>query len=715
MLILVLSGLSCAREAKLLCKKIVSFFTLLAKSQDTGVRRLGVTQDLLALVTALAHYLKLLIRICLQGALKYERDRGTELGLQQFLETINQLDTKLESEEQADLRDATDYIGNSADLCFVCKSAIDEKCYRLDDYRFHYQCMRCFRCKRDLDQSPAQANLDKQEARIYCNDCASSAMSLVQGFVPVTKLQLYVHLLKVAHARLLANLRTSGALPHTSGTNHPSSMTISSLTRILPDDPNLEKYDSSGGLRPRQDLSAPILRSDSRSKSYSGTSSLVEEPTSYEQTLGDIKRLRSTRMDRQISSANKQGRTSRVIDGPNGVRPASAGNDDTDRPKAGFKVMQNPSGLEGAVSKMTNTTEGGGLRLDDISRLVHVERAKEERPNASKYARESLGQSEPTPKLLSAHRRNTSGTQELDKLGPEGLRPKKYFSELTPLEYFVVRHIAVLSMEPLLEGQFNQEELLDLIESRKMANTFWGKFGKAFQKNEKPKAGRKKGIFGVPLETLVDRDGEECSEGVGPGALKVPAIVQDAVAAMKSMDMSVEGVFRKNGNIRRLKEMAESMDARGGSDGCDLNQENPVQVAALLKKWLRELPDPVLTFKLHKLFVTSSRIRDEEQQRRILHLTCCLLPKAHRDTMEVLFTFFNWVASFSTVDEETGSKMDVHNLATVISPNILYSNKEKADHAEDSFLGIEAVNVLIKYNETMSQVRFHAVLCTRPD
>lgn len=37
------------------------------------MRKLGVTQELLSLVTGLAHYLKLLIRISLQGALKLVR------------------------------------------------------------------------------------------------------------------------------------------------------------------------------------------------------------------------------------------------------------------------------------------------------------------------------------------------------------------------------------------------------------------------------------------------------------------------------------------------------------------------------------------------------------------------------------------------------------------------------------------------------------------
>lgn len=67
--------------------------------------------------------------------------------------------------------------------------------------------------------------------------------------------------------------------------------------------------------------------------------------------------------------------------------------------------------------------------------------------------------------------------------------------------------------------------------------------------------------------------------------------------------MSVEGIFRKNGNIRRLKELTDAIDRDPSS--VDLTQDNPVQLAALLKKFLRELPDPLLTFKLHRLFIAS--------------------------------------------------------------------------------------------------------------
>lgn len=75
--------------------------------------------------------------------------------------------------------------------------------------------------------------------------------------------------------------------------------------------------------------------------------------------------------------------------------------------------------------------------------------------------------------------------------------------------------------------------------------------------------------------------------------------------------------------------------------------------------------------------------------------------------MEILFSFLNWVASFSHIDEESGSKMDIHNLATVVTPNILYSkNKDgRETGAEDTyFLAIEAINTLIECNDQMCEV-----------
>lgn len=63
--------------------------------------------------------------------------------------------------------------------------------------------------------------------------------------------------------------------------------------------------------------------------------------------------------------------------------------------------------------------------------------------------------------------------------------------------------------------------------------------------------------------------------------------------------------------------------------------------------------------------------------------------------MEVLFVFLKWVASFAHMDEETGSKMDLQNLATVICPSILYS-RGRDGIRDESFGAIRVVTSLLE-------------------
>lgn len=185
--------------------------------------------------------------------------------------------------------------------------------------------------------------------------------------------------------------------------------------------------------------------------------------------------------------------------------------------------------------------------------------------------------------------------------------------------------------------------------------------------------------------------------------------------------MSVEGIFRKNGNIRRLNELTEQIDRDPSS--VDLTQDNPVQLAALLKKFLKSLPEPLMTYKLYRLFMAAESewrtaklvlflisylldLTNEDERRRCLHLVMLLLPKGNRDTVEVLFTFLKWVASFSHVDEETGNRMDLHNLATVISPNIFRSSPAKGTDSVrlESLESIRVMDSLLEHQDEFYQV-----------
>lgn len=80
-----------------------------------------------------------------------------------------------------------------------------------------------------------------------------------------------------------------------------------------------------------------------------------------------------------------------------------------------------------------------------------------------------------------------------------------------------------------------------------------------------------------------------------------------------------------------------------------------------------------------------------------------MLPRCNRDAMEVLFLFLRWVALFSHVTTDCGSRMDIPNLARVIAPNILLSTS-KDPLKDESFLAISSVEMLLESYEEFCMV-----------
>lgn len=178
----------------MLCRKTVDLFTLLSHTQETGSRRMGMTQELLALVTGLAHYLKILIRIALTGALKLEREQSVQEAMGSFLDKLHLLAVQggdptvrrmikgangevlapsqgsnfgtqsvtygfrsLAPENAGESpfsgsasRDPTAKISANnppSDLCVKCNLTVEEDCVRLGTYqRWHSNCVRCANC-----------------------------------------------------------------------------------------------------------------------------------------------------------------------------------------------------------------------------------------------------------------------------------------------------------------------------------------------------------------------------------------------------------------------------------------------------------------------------------------------------------------------------------------------------------------------------------------
>lgn len=194
---------------------------MLSQTQETGVRKLGVTQELLSLVTGLAHYLKLLIRISLQGALKLEREQRSMEGLHRFLDELGDLDSAKDSDMTQNLNlGVAGLEDRQSDLCCQCQEPIDDECIQSGDLRWHRKHLNCHHCQRMLGDDLVNAFWSAEERQSFCRRCIEERHQGADGianFETVTRLQQYVYLLRVALARLLKVLRSSGTLPHTSG------------------------------------------------------------------------------------------------------------------------------------------------------------------------------------------------------------------------------------------------------------------------------------------------------------------------------------------------------------------------------------------------------------------------------------------------------------------------------------------------------------------
>ncbi|CAO0793612.1 unnamed protein product [Mucor circinelloides] len=271
--------------------------------------------------------------------------------------------------------------------------------------------------------------------------------------------------------------------------------------------------------------------------------------------------------------------------------------------------------------------------------------------------------------------------------------------ELTLKQDCIIRHIAILHVESHVDDSVLMDDLLNVLskKSASPAASLWGKLKTHIltptmeypsQQQQLPSPTVEKKI-GVSLCNLshgslkakasldsFERWKAKCpliETCFSPNSL-VPDFLKDCILALIDQDITTEGIFRKSGNIRGLKDMCETLDSQPNRHNwIDFFQEQSnVQLAAFIKRFLRELPEPLLTWKLHKLFIMSSKATTLIGALNIIHYAICILPKPNRDILLTVLALLNWIAQHSGEN-----KMDFENLARVMAPNILYTNQEK--------------------------------------
>ncbi|XP_077445513.1 rho GTPase-activating protein 36 [Stigmatopora argus] len=173
--------------------------------------------------------------------------------------------------------------------------------------------------------------------------------------------------------------------------------------------------------------------------------------------------------------------------------------------------------------------------------------------------------------------------------------------------------------------------------------------------------------------------GGQSGLSLNPVCRQVPRVLERCCRHIEAHGLRTVGVFRVGSSRKRVRQLREDFDA--GLD-VDLDREQSVHdVAALLKEFLRDLPDPLLSRELYPAFLHAHLLRGAEQLRYLQHLLY-LLPPCNCDTLLRLLTFLHTVHSCAHDREIPGNKMTAANLAVVFGPNLLQG--EPGGGAEDS-------------------------------
>ncbi|XP_075997419.1 rho GTPase-activating protein 40 isoform X2 [Genypterus blacodes] len=202
-------------------------------------------------------------------------------------------------------------------------------------------------------------------------------------------------------------------------------------------------------------------------------------------------------------------------------------------------------------------------------------------------------------------------------------------------------------------------------------------------------------LFGVPLAALLEND-----QKLKPNT-STPLFLQALLSFLEKKGVDSEGILRVPGSQSRIKLLQQNLETNFYSSPVSWEEVSANDAAALLKKFIRELPSPLLTSEYLNVFSAVRDITELKQKLHMLNLLILLLPEPNRNTLKVLLEFLSKVVS-----REKRNRMNLWAVATIMAPNLflhkavpskLTEGAEKG-HAEKA---ADVMRLLIRYQDLL--------------
>ncbi|XP_065589738.1 unconventional myosin-IXa isoform X2 [Cyrtonyx montezumae] len=158
--------------------------------------------------------------------------------------------------------------------------------------------------------------------------------------------------------------------------------------------------------------------------------------------------------------------------------------------------------------------------------------------------------------------------------------------------------------------------------------------------------------FGVELSRLTSEE------------RAVPVLVEKLINYIEMHGLYTEGIYRKSGSTNKIKELRQGLDT--DIDNVNLDDYNIHVIASVFKQWLRDLPNPLMTFELYEEFLRAMGLQERRETVRGVYSVIDQLSRTHLSTLERLIFHLVRIA----LQEET-NRMSANALAIVFAPCIL--------------------------------------------
>ncbi|XP_067584461.1 rho GTPase-activating protein 30 isoform X2 [Pseudorca crassidens] len=205
---------------------------------------------------------------------------------------------------------------------------------------------------------------------------------------------------------------------------------------------------------------------------------------------------------------------------------------------------------------------------------------------------------------------------------------------------------------------------------------------KSRQKGKK-KGSSKERVFGCDLQEHLQHSGQE-----------VPQVLRSCAEFVEEYGV-VDGIYRLSGVSSNIQKLRQEFEAERKPDlRRDVYLQDIHCVSSLCKAYFRELPDPLLTYRLYDKFAEAVAVQLEPE--RLVKILEVLreLPVPNYRTLEFLMRHLVHMASLSAQ-----TNMHARNLAIVWAPNLLRSKDIEASgfNGTAAFMEVRVQSIVVEF------------------